>query len=148
MNKFVYTKLFSKNTMKASIFILIFFTTSCALLQHPPKSLDGTWIPIRQEIGGTPLPESVFQGQELIVSDSNYTVRAESYDKSIVRIQRNHIDIYGKEGINTGKHFTASYQLKEDLLTICYNLAGGNYPESFETKEQPYYFLSVFKKKS
>ena len=56
------------------------------------------------------------------------------------------MDIYGKEGVNSGKHFTAIYKFEEGLLTICYNLSGDRYPEAFETKGKPMYFLSVFKR--
>ena len=56
------------------------------------------------------------------------------------------MDIYGKQGVNAGKHFTAIYKLENELLTICYNLRGDSYPAAFETKGKPTLFLSVFKK--
>ena len=56
------------------------------------------------------------------------------------------MDIYGREGINTGKHFTTIYQLDNDQLTICFNLKEDSYPAEFETKSKPTLFLSVFKK--
>lgn len=56
------------------------------------------------------------------------------------------MDIYGKEGVNTGKHFAAIYKLNNEKLTICYNLNGDSYPSDFETKSRPALFLSVFKK--
>ncbi|WP_410962819.1 hypothetical protein, partial [Salmonella sp. SAL4446] len=56
------------------------------------------------------------------------------------------MDIYGKDGVNNGKHFTTIYKYQDEQLTICYNLAGDKYPESYETKGKPTYFLAVFKK--
>ena len=56
------------------------------------------------------------------------------------------MDIYGKEGVNTGKHFTAIYKYENDQMTVCYNLVGDSYPETFETKSKPTLFLSVFKR--
>ncbi len=56
------------------------------------------------------------------------------------------MDIYGKEGANAGKHFTAIYKYEMDQLTICYNLLGNDYPASFETNGKPMYFKSIFKK--
>ena len=38
------------------------------------------------------------------------------------------------------------YKYENDELTICYNLLGNSYPETFETSGKPMYFLSVFKK--
>jgi uncharacterized protein (TIGR03067 family) len=108
--------------------------------------LDGTWNPVQQEIGGKPLPKAVFEKQKLIISDSSYTFTAESVDKGVLKYSNGKMDIYGKEGVNAGKHFTALYKLENGQLTICYNLAGDSYPDAFETKSKPVLFLSVFAK--
>ena len=49
------------------------------------NKLNGTWIPVKQEIGGKELPEAVYGKQQLIIADSNYTFTAESIDKGIVK---------------------------------------------------------------
>jgi uncharacterized protein (TIGR03067 family) len=108
--------------------------------------LNGSWTPIKQEIGGTELPPIAFQKQKLIVNDTTYVFSAESVDKGSVKYHNGQMDIYGKEGVNTGKHFTAIYKLENDQLTICYNLQGDSYPVAFETKSKATLFLSVFKK--
>ncbi|MEZ4688843.1 MAG: hypothetical protein R3A12_01140 [Ignavibacteria bacterium] len=66
----------------------------------------------------------------------------------IFDIENNKMDIYGKDGVNAGKHFKAIYKLEDELLTICYDLSGMNYPESFETGSSPALFLSVFKRET
>ena len=110
-------------------------------------NLNGTWIPVKQETAGKELPKAVYEKQKLVISDSNYTFTAESVDKGIVRYGKgDKMDIYGREGINTGKHFTAIYKFETEQLTICYNLTGDSYPDAFETKSKPTLFLSVFKK--
>jgi uncharacterized protein (TIGR03067 family) len=111
-----------------------------------PTFLNGSWTPIKQEIGGTPLPKAVFEKQKLVISDSIYTLTAESVDKGILKVSDNKMDIYGREGINKGKHFAAIYKMENGELTICYNLSGLSYPETYETKGKPLFFLSVFKK--
>ena len=108
--------------------------------------LNGTWVPIKQEIGGTLLPKAAFENQKLIINDSTYTFTAESIDKGVLKYKDDKMDIYGKEGVNAGKHFTAIYKYENEQLTICYNLLGDTYPEIFETKVKPSLFLSVFKK--
>ena len=110
------------------------------------NKLNGTWVPIQQEMGGTSLPTAAFESQKLIISDSNYTFTAESVDKGVVKYSNDKMDIYGQEGVNAGKHFTAIYKFENEELIICYNLKGDSYPETFETKGKPTYFLSVFKK--
>jgi uncharacterized protein (TIGR03067 family) len=131
--------------------ILLFICLSIACLttkkiNTKSNFLNGTWIPLTQEFGGTSLPKGAFANQKLIISDSAYTVIAESVDKGVVKYQSDKMDIYGKEGVNAGKHFTAIYKFENDQLTVCYNLSGNNYPETYDTKGKPMYFLSVFKK--
>ena len=129
-----------------SLLILVLGCTSSKKVAIAPGKLKGTWIPVTQELGGRSLPKAVFEKQRLILSDSNYTLMAESVDKGVVRYQDNKMDIYGKEGVNAGKHFTAIYKYENGQLTVCYNLLGDSYPEAFETKSKPLLFLSVFNK--
>ena len=110
------------------------------------NKLNGTWLPVKQEIGGVSLPKAAFETQKLIVSDSSYTFMAESVDKGVLKYKDDKMDIYGKEGVNAGKHFTALYKYENEQLSICYNLAGNSYPETFDTKGKPAFFLSVFQK--
>jgi uncharacterized protein (TIGR03067 family) len=111
-----------------------------------PVKLNGTWIPVKQEMNGTPLPKTAFEKQKLIIKDSSYTVIAEGLDQGTISYKGNKMDIYGKEGPNAGMHFTAIYKYENTELTICYNLSGNSYPEKFETKSSKSFFLSVFKK--
>jgi uncharacterized protein (TIGR03067 family) len=132
-----------------AVLLFICLVSSCASTKEAamkPGRLNGTWVPVKQEFGGALLANTVFEKQKLIISDSIYTFIAESIDKGIVKYRDNKMDIYGKEGVNAGKHFTAIYKFESDQLTVCYNLAGNNYPETFDTKGKPLYFLSVFKK--
>lgn len=111
------------------------------------NKLNGTWIPLKQEIAGKELQKVAYEKQKLVIIDSNYIFTAESVDKGTVKYGNDDkMDIYGKDGVNAGKHFTAIYKLESEQLTICYNLAGDSYPESFETKSKPTLFLSVFTK--
>ena len=132
-----------------TFFSLVIVGLGCSSTQNikmTPNELNGTWVPIKQELAGTELPVAVFQKQTLIMSGSTYTLSAESVDKGEVTYSSGAMDIYGKEGVNAGKHFTAIYKYENEQLTICYNLAGDSYPETFETKSKPTLFLSVFKK--
>ena len=120
--------------------------TKNAIMQS--GKLNGTWVPVKQELGGTSLPKAAFEKQTLIISDSTYTFTAESVDKGVVKYGDDKMDVYGKDGVNTGKHFTAIYKYENEQLTICYNLKGDSYPEVFDTKSKPSFFLSVFKKEA
>ena len=110
------------------------------------NQFNGTWKTVRLEMDGSQLPSESFANQKLILSDSNYTFISESVDKGIVSYKDGKMDIYGKDGVNSGRHFTAIYKFENDLLIICYNMTGDKYPESFETKGKPAYFIAAFKK--
>jgi uncharacterized protein (TIGR03067 family) len=132
-----------------TILLLICLSIGCATTKNAKissKNLNGIWVPVKQEIGGTQLPAASFQTQKLTISDSKYTFIAESVDKGEVKFSNGKMDIYGKEGVNAGKHFTAIYKYESGQLSICYNLSGDSYPKSFETKGKPALFLSVFKR--
>ncbi|HLK31180.1 MAG TPA: TIGR03067 domain-containing protein [Puia sp.] len=133
--------------MKTLSFLMLLFFTFGFTATKNSDSLNGIWIPVKQEIGGTALPPASFEKQKLVISDSAYTFTAESVDKGVVKYASdNKMDIYGKDGVNAGKHFTAIYKYKNEQLSICYNLKGDSYPESFDTKGKPMFFLCVFKK--
>lgn len=109
--------------------------------------LNGNWSPVKQEIGGSAIPEAVFEGQLLTIRDSSYTLRAESIDEGfIVYTGTDKMDIYGKLGPNAGRHYSAIYKLENEQLTICYDLSGLTYPPNFSTAGKATYFLSVYKK--
>jgi uncharacterized protein (TIGR03067 family) len=138
--------------MRSMVFIfLTLFGFGCASTKHTNREsnkYNGTWIPIKQEIGGILLPHSAFEKQKLIIYDSSYTVFAESVDKGILKFKDNKMDIFGKDGVNAGKHFTALYKYDNEQLTVCYNLLGDSYPESYETNSKPTLFLSVYRRET
>jgi len=132
-----------------SVISMLILSLSCASTKNASmrsNKLNGTWVPISQELGGTAFPKAVFERQRLVLLDSTYTLSAESVDKGLVKYKDQKMDIYGKEGVNAGKHFTAIYKYENEQLTVCYNLSGDGYPEGFETKGKPLFFLSVFQK--
>jgi uncharacterized protein (TIGR03067 family) len=129
-----------------SLLIFCLVCSSTINVAAQSNKLDGNWKPVREEFGGSELPPASFEKQKLTIIDSNYIFIAESVDKGIARYKDGKMDIYGKEGVNIGKHFTAIYKFENELLLICYNLSGDKYPEAFETKGKPTYFLSTFKK--
>jgi uncharacterized protein (TIGR03067 family) len=130
---------------------LLGLAVGCAGTKNPAvksNKLNGTWVPVKEEIGGVLLPIAAFEKQKLMIGDSTYTMIAESVDKGVLLRRDNKMDIYGKDGVNAGKHFTAIYRFENEQLTICYNLKGDSYPDTFDTKGKPMFFLSVFKKES
>lgn len=136
--------------MRSIIFSLLLLGVVCFANtkneEMTQENLNGTWVPISLEINGQQLPKESFEKQRLIINDSTYTFIAESVDKGTLTYKGGKMDIYGKDGVNAGKHFTSIYKYQGEFLTICYNLTGDKYPDSYESKGRPNYFLAVFKK--
>src|SRR4026209_2138522 len=115
------------------VFVSIFVCSTTNISAQSNK-LNGTWVPVKLEINGNALPAETFEKQKLIINDTAYTFIAESVDKGIISFKDGKMDIYGKDGVNAGKHITTIYKFENDQLVICYYLAGDKYPESYETK--------------
>ena len=130
-----------------SFILLLIFAISCNTTKKIASTkLNGLWIPVQQEMAGKPLPSTIYEKQTLIIHDTTYIFTAESIDKGVLKYSNGKMDIYGKEGVNAGKHFTAIYKMENEQLTICYNLKGDSYPAAFETKSKPTLFMSTFRK--
>ncbi|MEP7322882.1 MAG: hypothetical protein ABI761_13225 [Saprospiraceae bacterium] len=139
-----------------TFFLLLSLILSCSSAKNTTvatNKLNGTWTPLRQEMAGVTIPQIAFAYQKLTILDTTYSFIAESVDKGIIKYTSDKMDIYGKEGVNAGKHITAIYKFapnavdtKEEQLTICYDLSGKTYPESYDTKGKTLHFLSVFTK--
>ena len=129
-----------------SLFVLCLVCSSTIDVTAQSNKLNGSWVPVKLEINGNALPAETFEKHKLIINDTAYTFIAESVDKGIISYKDGKMDIYGKDGVNAGRHITTIYKFENDQLVICYNLAGDKYPESYETKGKPTYFLATFKK--
>lgn len=134
-----------------NLFILLAFASACnstKISQMNSYELDGVWIPTKQEMNGKEIPATVYNNHKLTMNDSAYIFGIAQEDKGVVTYSKGKMDIYGKEGVNKGKHYTAIYKLEGEQLTICYDLSGNGYPEAFETMSKPTLFLSVYKKEA
>ena len=128
------------------LFSLLLGCVATRIAKPGSTALNGTWVPVSQEFGGKQLPPILFEKQKLVLLDSNYTFTAESIDKGVLDYSDGKMDIYGRQGVNTGKHFMAIYKMENGQLTICYNLLGNRYPVAYATKGKPNFFISVYKK--
>lgn len=132
---------------KILFFVWMFGLAGCVVFQQKNSTysaLNGTWKPISEIIAGNPFPETVWATQRLMMYDSSYILSAESIDAGKAILTDSTMDIYGLEGPNAGKHFKARYKLQNDTLTICYDLTGTVYPESFISNYDNFYFLATF----
>ena len=112
--------------------------------------IDGTWLATEAEMSGKKLPKKFSENLKLTLKDNDYEVVAESPDRGTVTFNKSadpkEMDIKGVEGPNKGKTFLAIYELKDDKLTICYDLSGKDRPSEFKTKAKTKLFLVKYER--
>jgi uncharacterized protein (TIGR03067 family) len=114
-----------------------------------PK-VEGTWLATKAEISGKEMPKKVTEKLKLTLKKGEYEVVAESTDRGTVTYDTaadpKTMDIKGLEGVNKGKTFLAIYELKDDKLTICYDLSGKSRPTEFKTQPNTQLFLVTYER--
>ena len=112
---------------------------------------DGTWVASEAEMNGKKWPKKAFANLKLTLKEGDYEVVAESPDKGTVTYNKKadpkEMDIKGVEGPNKGKTIQAIYELKDDKLTICYDLSGKSRPTEFKTEPKTKLFLVTYERK-
>src|SRR5262245_928175 len=102
------------------------------------KAVQGSWVPVTAELAGQPMPEAVRKSISLKLDNGRYEVFVgENPDRGTYTIesgtQPKSMTITGTEGPNHGKTFPAIYELKGDMLRICYDLSGEKRPTEFKS---------------
>jgi uncharacterized protein (TIGR03067 family) len=114
------------------------------------KMLEGKWQMVEGILGGKAFPPTAAKGITLTISDGKYVVMAESKDEGTVKYipgtSPMAMEVTGTEGPNKGKTFPAIYELKGDMLTICYDLSGKARPSEFKSNPGTLLFLATYKK--
>lgn len=116
----------------------------------PKPEHDGTWKPVKAQLGDMPFPPAILQAMTLVLKGKDYTVTVgPSVDKGTVKFlpaaKVQAMDITGVEGPNKGKTIPTIVKLKGDTLTVCYGMAGKR-PAAFETKGRADLFLVVYQR--
>jgi uncharacterized protein (TIGR03067 family) len=132
---------------KARYLIIILLYTMSTATSCTAQSFEGTWIPVKQELNGQPLPAESFAQSKLTIRNNGYTFETgTATDEGDAITGDGKMDVYSRAGANKGKHFKAIYKLENNQLTVCYNLAGDQYPQSFDTQGHELFFLCVFQR--
>ena len=132
------------------ISLILTTTTQAGDDQADSKALQGTWLPTSAELAGKPFPEQFRKSLKLTIKDDRYIVMAEQKDEGTLKLDAGKtpktMEIKGTEGPNKGKTIPAIYKIDGDSLTICYNLAGKDYPTEFKSKSGTKLFLVEYKR--
>jgi len=126
-------------------------TTFAGDKSNDAKNIQGTWLPVKAEMGGAPMKEEVLKIITLKLDGGKYEVMAENVDKGTYLMDATAkpktIDITGTEGPNVGKKIPAIYELNGDTLRICYGLGGSSRPAEFKSLSGTQIFLVTYKRK-
>jgi uncharacterized protein (TIGR03067 family) len=143
------------------VFKLLSYCALCCLLSTvaaaadpppppaPAPALDGSWLPVKAELGGQPFPAPVLATMKLVLAGDRYTVFVgKAKDEGTVTHVPDTVpaalDITGVEGPNAGRTIPAIYQARGDTLEVCYNLGGPERPATFATASGTQQFLVTY----
>lgn len=116
------------------------------------KLLLGEWIPIKAELGGQAMPDSVLKTISLKLGQGTYDVSvAGDPDKGTYEINSSTLPkrmlIKGTDGPNKGRAFHAIYEIDGDTLRICYDLSGAQHPHEFKSVAGTRLYLVTYQRK-
>jgi len=117
------------------------------------KALQGSWIPVKAELGAQPLPAEVLKKITLTLTNQNYevTIVGEQPDSGAWSVDTSSkpkgMTIVGTKGPNSGKTFPCIYDIKGDTFRICYDLSGAKRPTEFKTAAGTKLYLVTYNRK-
>jgi uncharacterized protein (TIGR03067 family) len=116
------------------------------------KAIEGSWTPIKAELGGQPMPDAVLKTISLKLVDGKYEVLADGHPDNgtyslDAAVQPKGMTVTGTEGPNKGKTFPCIYELNDDTLRICYDLSGTKRPSEFKSVAGTKLYLVTYVRK-
>ena len=107
-----------------------------------PCRLEGAWVPVAASVSGRELLVAELRVKYLVLDGRDYSI----VDRSNQIVDRGEylvndratprtIDIVGRDGPNAGRSMLAIFELKDDQLTVCYDLDGKRRPENMQVQE-------------
>jgi uncharacterized protein (TIGR03067 family) len=122
-----------------------------ASAKEDAKKLQGSWKPVKAELGGKPYPEGVLKMMKLDLTDGKYTVTiGQLRDEGTVKLDATKtprtMDIVGTKGPNQGKTIPAIYELTDNTLRVCYDLSSKARPKEFKTQEGTQLYLVEYQR--
>jgi uncharacterized protein (TIGR03067 family) len=142
-----------KTLLYLCIAVAVSLTTLADEKSDDSKSLEGIWIPVKAELGGQPMPDTVLKTITLKLQRDAYevTVKDEGSDSGTWKIDLStrpkRLTIKSVKGANAGKTFPAIYELKADTLRVCYDLSGKEHPKEFKTSKGTALYVVTYNRK-
>jgi uncharacterized protein (TIGR03067 family) len=113
--------------------------------------LDGTWQLVRAEHGGEEAPELVVQRTRLLLASGSYAVEfdGETVDRGSFEMGgvagAYTLLLRGLDGPNAGRMIPCLFQLRGNLLRVCYGF-DGLAPTEFSTDTKNHRYLATYRR--
>jgi uncharacterized protein (TIGR03067 family) len=142
--------------MKNIFFIALLAAASLAALAADDsadiKALQGTWLPVKAELGGKPMSAEILKTIVLKLNKDNYetTVAGEPDNGTWIidaSTKPKGMTVNGVIGPNAGRTFPCIYEIEGDTLRICYDLSGARRPTEFKTEAGTKLYLVTYNRK-
>jgi uncharacterized protein (TIGR03067 family) len=121
--------------------------SGCSWFPKPKSPIEGVWAVESATLAGTVLPITTFQDAKLSLDGGLYEIQNDRGDFVVLSATSPPaIDIHGRDGPNAGKTILGIYELKDNDLTICYDLSGTSRPKEFTSTPGTKLFLVRYKR--
>jgi uncharacterized protein (TIGR03067 family) len=133
--------------------LAVFVSTAAFAADLPDaKAIEGSWAPVKAELGGQPMPDAVLKTIRLKLVDGKYEVLADGHpDNGTYSLdaaaEPKGMTVTGTEGPNKGKTFPCIYELNDDTLRVCYDLSGTKRPSEFKSVAGTKLYLVTYVRK-
>jgi uncharacterized protein (TIGR03067 family) len=141
-----------KNILFTALCVIASLTALAADDSADIKALQGTWLPVKAELGGKPMSDELLKTVVLKLNKDNYetTVAGEADNGTWtvdVSTKPKGMTVNGVIGPNAGRTFPCIYEIQGDTLRICYDLSGARRPTEFKTQAGTKLYLVTYNRK-
>ena len=105
--------------------------------------LEGAWVPIAASVAGSRVAVDELRVRYLLLEAGGYSIIDRSNHvvdggRYLVNEQLTPatLDIVGRSGPHAGRTMRAIYELRDDELTVCYDLEGGERPANMQPQAE------------
>ena len=108
--------------------------SGCAGSSRTRLAIEGEWVIEDAVLAGQPVPLSAIGAGKLHLDAGRYEFQEDHGDYVVLPgTTPAALDVHGTDGPNAGKTFLAIYSIKDDAMTIVYDLSGTHRPGTFQS---------------
>jgi uncharacterized protein (TIGR03067 family) len=129
-----------------SVAIVAFALSACAGASRVRQPIEGDWVITSATLAGQPLPPSAISDSKLHLDAGRYEFQNDRGDYVVLQGTPAALDIHGTDGPNAGRTILAIFRLKDDTMTIVYDLSGTTRPLRFESRPGTREYMVLYRR--